>query len=76
MQDADVVVITCGGTSTGEDRSFTQIQLAGKKKVQLNFDHEKETLVEMHDVIRRDMGKLPIYEIPTSFDSTSIVGPS
>ena len=75
-QDVDVAIITHGGAMTREDSPFPQIQLAGKNKVQLHVDAEKDTLFEAHDVIRRDMGKFPIYEMPTTFYSTLVAGPS
>ena len=43
--------------------------------MQFNVDAKKETFVEVDDAIRRDMGKLPIYEMPPIFYSTFVAGP-
>ena len=60
----------------GEDSPHPQTQLAGKKKVHLDIDTEKDTFFEAHDAIERNPGKLPIYEMPIVFYSNLVTGPS
>ena len=60
----------------GDDVPCPQIQLAGKKKVQLDVDAKRDTFFEARDAIGRNLGKLHVYEMPTTFDSTSVAGPS
>ena len=55
---------------------FPQIWMDGKKKVHFDVNAKRDTLFEACDVIKRDTCKLPIYEFPTSFDSSSVEGPS
>ena len=52
-----------------------QVQLVGKKNVQFDVDVERDTFFEARDVIRRDPGKFPVYEMPLFFYSTLVVGP-
>ena len=59
-----------------EGISFPKIQLTIKKKVQYDVDVDSDTFFEEHDAIRKDPGKLHVYEIPTNFYSTLVVGPS
>ena len=75
MQDADVAIITHGGVMTGEDNLFPHIWLARKKKVQFNVDVEGDTLFEPKDAIRRDIGKMMVYEMSHVFDLTLVLGP-
>ena len=72
MQDVDVVVITRRGAKIGEYNLFPQIQLAGKKKVQFDVDAERDTFFEAHDAIRRDPGKLLVFDLPPIFYSTLV----
>ena len=60
----------------GDDILFPQIQLDGKKKVQFDVNDERAKFFESSDVIRRYTAKFHVYEIPTAFDSNSVVGPS
>ena len=76
MQDANVTVITHGGAMKGEDIPFPQIQLDGKKKLQFDVDAERDTFFEARYAIRRDPGKLFVYEMLNAFDSTLVAGPS
>ena len=74
-QDVDFIGITHRGATTREDSLIPQAWLSGKKKVQFDFNTEKDTFFEAWDEMRRNSGKLPIYEMPTSFDSTLEEGP-
>ena len=69
MQDVDFTVVTPRGATTEEDIPIPQVQLAGNKKVQFDVNVEKSTFFEGWDEICRKLSKLPIYEIPTTFDS-------
>ena len=60
----------------GEYIPHPQILLAGKKKVQFDIDAKKDTFFEAHNLIERNLGKSPIYEMPTALDSSLEVGPS
>ena len=75
MQDVDVAVITRGDAIMRKDIPHPQIRLDGKKKVQFNVIVKKDTLFEPRDVIGINTSKLPVYEIPTAFYSTFVVGP-
>ena len=76
MQDVDVIALTRRGVTTGEDILIPQVYLAGKKKLQLDVNMEKDTFFEARDHMRRKSGKLPVYEMPTAFYSTLEAGPS
>ena len=75
-QDVDVFVITRRGGTTREYSSIPQIWLAGKKKVKFDVNVKKDTFFEAWGEMRKNPGRLPIYEMPTAFDSTLEVGPS
>ena len=72
----DVAIITHRGAMTIDDGPITQVQLVGKKRVQFDIDDERDTFFEAHDAIRRDPGKLSVYEMPPFSYSTLVVGPS
>ena len=72
-QDASIVVVTRGGKTTGEDSSM--IRLAGKKKVSFDIDAERETFLQARRALENDQGKAVVYDMPSTFDATSEVGP-
>ena len=76
MQDTGVAITTRGGATTREDCLRPQIQLDGTKKVWFDIDAKKDTFFKAQDEMHKNSGKLPIYEIPTAFDSNLEVGPS
>ena len=59
----------------GEDGTLLQVRLGGKKKVSFDITTEKETFFGDRDVIRRNTGKSPVDEIPSSFDYSLEFGP-
>ena len=71
---ADVAFITHEGATTGDDGLIPQVRLARRKKVQFDVDDERDTFFESCDAIRRDPGKLHVYEMPPAFDSTLVEG--
>ena len=75
-QDVDVVVVTLGRATTGEDSPFPQVRFAEKKKVQFDVNTDKDTFFEAHDEMRINSGKLLVYEMETAFDSNMIERPS
>ena len=76
MKDVDVGIVTHTGTTTGDDAQQKQVQLARKKKVAFDIVTEKDTFFGEKHAIRRNPGKLPIIDMPFSFDSSVQVGPS
>ena len=47
-----------------------------QNKVKFDVNHEKETFLDARDFIKMDTCKFSIYEMPPSFDSTLVAGPS
>ena len=74
--DVDIAIVTHAGATTGEDGPRPQIQLARQKKVLFDINAEKDTFFEARNAIGRNLGKLLAYEIPTTFDTTLVAGPS
>ena len=68
MKDVDVRIVTCAGMTTGDDGPWQPIRIAGKKKVAFDITTEKGTLFEAKQVIGRNPGKMPIIDMPFSFD--------
>ena len=69
-------VITRGGAPTGDDGPLPNICLVAQKKVQFDVHIEKETFFDTRDMLNRNTGKLPIYEMPPIFDLTTMPGSS
>ena len=65
-----------GGSTTRDDVPLPNIQLAAWKKVQFDIDVEKETFFDIRHIMNRNTGKFPIYDMPPTFDSTTIMGSS
>ena len=61
---------------TGADRPLINVRPAGQKKVQFDVNAEKETFFDTRDMLNRNTGKLPVYEIPPVFNSTKLSGSS
>ena len=72
-KDLDVSIVTRGGATNGENGTQTQVRLAVNKKVAFDIATEKETIFETRDVIRRNLGKSPVYEMPFAFDSSRTI---
>ena len=75
-KDVDVGVFTCVGARTGEDRPWQQVWLTRKKKVAFDIVTEKDTFFGAKHAIERNLGKLPIIDMPFSFDPSIEAGPS
>ena len=76
MKDVNVGVVTRISATTREDGPRQQFQFAGKKKVAFDIAMEKDTLFEVKHAIGRNLGKLPIIDMPSSFDPSVEAGPS
>ena len=76
MKDVDVKIVTRASPTTGDDGPRKQFQLAGKKKVAFDVATEKDTFFEEKQAIGRNLGKLPIVDMPSAFDPSVEVGPS
>ena len=74
-KDFNIRVVTHADVTTGEDGSHQQVWFAGKKKVSFDIVMDKDTFFEAKHAIRRNMGKLPIIAMPSSFDPSVKVGP-
>ena len=74
-KDVDVAIVTCGGATTREDGPCQKVRLAGKKKGSFDIATERDIFFKVWDVIERNLGKSPIYEIPSAFDSSLEAGP-
>ena len=51
MQDVDVAIVSRGGTMTGNDGPWPQVQLFRNNKVTFDIVTKKETFFETRDVI-------------------------
>ena len=71
----DVVVITRGGATIGDDGSIPQVWLDGRKKVQFDVKSEKDMFFEAHDTIRREPVNFYVYTMPHVFFSTLVARP-
>ena len=76
MKDANVRIVTCTGVTTSDDGPRQPVQLVGKKKVAFNIKTEKDTFLEVKQEIGRNLGKMPILDIPFTFNPSVEVGPS
>ena len=56
---------------TRDNGEMLNVQPATQKKIQFDVGTEKETFFEAKYARIKDNGKLPIYEMPPSFDSTN-----
>ena len=76
MKDVDVGIVTRAGVTTGDDGPRLQVRLAGKKKVGFDIATKKDTFFDTKKEIGRNLGKLPIVDMPFAFDPSVEVGPS
>ena len=76
MKDVDVGIVTHAAVTTGDDGPWKQVWLAGKKKVAFDVVTEKDTFFEAKQAIKRNPSKLPIIDMPSTFDPSMEVGPS
>ena len=75
-KDVDIVVFTHVSVITREDRMHQQVWFAGKKKVAFDIAMEKDTFFKARHETARNLGKLPIIDMPSTFDPSIEVGPS
>ena len=68
MKDVDVGIVTHTGVTTEYDGPWLQVWLVGKKKVIFDIVTKKYTFFDAKNEIRRNLGKLPIVDMPFSFD--------
>ena len=76
MKDVDVGIITRAGATTGDDGPRLQVRLTGKKKVTFDIAIEKDTIFGAKNGIGRNPGKLPIVDMPFSFNPSVEESPS
>ena len=76
MKDVNVGIFTHRGAITRDDGPRQQVWLAGKKKVAFDIMTEKDIMFTENHAIRRNLGKLPIIDMPSAFDPPIEAGPS
>ena len=76
MKDVKVGIVSHDGTTTGDDGPQLQVQITGKKKVAFDIATKKDTFFDTKNVIGRNLGKLPIIDMPSAFDPSVEAGPS
>ena len=76
MKDVDVGNVTHASVTTGDDGPWQLVRLNGKKKVAFDIAIEKYTFFEAKQEIRRNPSKMPIIDMPFTFDPSVEVGPS
>ena len=75
-QAIDVVVVTRACVTIREDGTHQQVRFVGKKKEAFDIAMEKETFFQSKHAIGRNPVKLPLVEMPSSFDPSIKEGPS
>ena len=76
MKDVNVGIVTHVGATTGDYGPRLQFRVDGKKKVAFYVLTKKDTFFDTKDVIWRNPCKLPIIDMPFSFDPSTEAGPS
>ena len=76
MKDVNIGVFTRADATTREDGPCQQVRFAGKKKVAFDIAMEKDRFFKAKHTIRRNMSKLPIIDMPSTFDPSVEAGPS
>ena len=76
MKDVNVGIVTCVGATIRDDGPRLQVWLTGKNKVTFDIATEKDTFFDTKDVIGRNLGKLPIIDMPSTFNPSIEAGPS
>ena len=75
MKDVDVGIVTHAGATTRDGGPRMQVQLTTKKKVAFDIVTKKDTFFGTKNAIERNLGKLPIVDMPFSFDPSVEAGP-
>ena len=76
MKDVDVGIVTGASATTGDDGLWKQVWLAGNKKVAFDIATDKDTFFGSKNAYGRNSSKLPIIDMPFSFDPFVEAGPS
>ena len=76
MKDADVGIVTRASTTTGDDEPRQHVRLASKKKVGFDIATDFFSFFEAKQAIGRNLGKMPIIDMPFAFDASVEAGPS
>ena len=76
MKDVDIGIVTCVGATIGDDGPWFLVQHSGKKKVTFDIVTEKDTFFDAKNAIGRNMGMLPIVDMPFAFDPSVEARPS
>ena len=61
---------------TEEDGPCQQVWFTGKKKAAFYIATDKDTFFDSKHAIGRNLGKLPIVDMPSAFDPSVEAGPS
>ena len=75
MKDVDVGIVSCAGATTRDDGPRLRLQLVGKKKVAFDILIEKDTFFDAKNEIGRNIGRLPIIDMPSAFNPSVEAGP-
>ena len=76
MKDVNVGIVTRVGATTRDNGPWLQVHLTGKKRVTFDITTKKDTFFDTKNAIRRNLGKLPIVDMPFAFDPSVEAGPS
>ena len=76
MKDVDVGIVTHTDATTRDNGPHQKVHLTGKNKVAFDIATEKDTLFGEKNAIGRNPGKLPIIDMPSTFDPSIEEGPS
>ena len=74
MKDVDVGIVTRASAKIGYDGPWIQVSITSKKKVAFDIAIEKDTFFDAKNIIRKNLGKLPIVDMPFAFDPSVEVG--
>ena len=76
MKDADVGIVTRASMKIGDEGPWQPSWIAGKKKDAFDIATKKDTFFEAKKAIGRNLGKIPIIDMPFAFDPSIEEGPS
>ena len=76
MKDVDVGIVTHASVTTGDNAPRLQFQMTGKKKVTFDIATKKDTFFDAKNEIKRNPSKLPIIDMPSTFDPSLETLPS
>ena len=67
MRAVNIGIVTHASEITSDDGMHQQVWPIGKKKLAFEIVTEKDTFFGTKHVIRRNPGKLPIFDMPLAF---------